>query len=209
LCARAAAVGPVCVSVPAELHPAGNAVVQCACASFRPGPAPARVQCAGVRVGGALPEPALPALARPAPSLAQRSGPPLPCPALPCQHTCVQNPARIPLKPRPGKEGRSLRCTSDNPALLCPVLPRPAPSCPASSCPAPSCPALPCPWSRGETRAHLTISQVCAWHSDALPCPAPSCPVLPCPALLVAMPVLKRGGCRRCARARLRCGLCA
>ena len=132
-----------------------------------------------------------------------------PCPALPCQHTCVQNPARIPLKPRPGKEGRSLRCTSDNPALLCPVLPRPAPSCPASSCPAPSCPALPCPCSRGETRAHLTISQVCAWHSDALPCPAPSCPVLPCPALLVAMPVLKRGGCRRCARARLRCGLCA
>ena len=27
-------------------------------------------------------------------------------------HVCVQNPARIPLKPRPGKGGRSLRCTT-------------------------------------------------------------------------------------------------
>ena len=49
-------------------------------------------------------------------------------------HVCVQNPARIPLKPRPGKEGRSLRCTSDNPALLCPVLPSPAFPLPSQLC---------------------------------------------------------------------------
>ena len=71
MCARAAAVRPVCVSVPAELHPAGNAVVQCACASFRPRPAPARVRCAN---SPAPLCPALPCLLCPA----------LLCPARPC-----------------------------------------------------------------------------------------------------------------------------
>ena len=100
------------------------------CSALPCPPLLAHVRCSS------LPCPPLLALPRACP--ARRSGPPQPCPALPCRHTCVQNPARIPLKPMPGKGGRSLRCTSDLPcsALPCPALPCLALLCPALLCPA-------------------------------------------------------------------------
>ena len=125
MCARAAAVRPVCVSVPAELHPAGNAVVQCACASFRPRPAPARVRCAN------SPAPLCPALSCllcPA-LLCPVPGPALPT-WLPVACGCLSLVALL-LQPMPNAVARALwRGTPSAGWSLVPLVPRAAPAPP-------------------------------------------------------------------------------